>query len=162
MGARLPGEHRPESLRSAADSRRARAAELELRTRRREFLVLRVDRLDLSKNIIRGFVALDRFLELHPEFKERLTFLALLQPSRQDVEEYVTYRDRVERLVADVNTRHGSTDWMPIDLRIQDDFPVTLAGYAQYNVLLVNAIADGMNLVAKKGRSSTGTTACSS
>jgi trehalose 6-phosphate synthase len=141
----------PESLRSAADSRRARAAELELRTRRREFLVLRVDRLDLSKNIIRGFVALDRFLELHPEFKERLTFLALLQPSRQDVEEYVTYRDRVERLVADVNTRHGSTDWMPIDLRIQDDFPVTLAGYAQYDVLLVNAIADGMNLVAKEG-----------
>ncbi len=118
----------PASLRAAADSRRARAAELELRSRRREFLLLRVDRLDLSKNIIRGFVALDRFLELHPEFKERLTFLALLQPSRQDVEEYVTYRDRVERLVADVNTRHGSTDWMPIDLRIQDDFPVTLAG----------------------------------
>ena len=141
----------PASLRSAADSRRARAAELELRSRRREFLLLRVDRLDLSKNIIRGFVALDRFLELHPEFKERLTFLALLQPSRQDVEEYVTYRDRVERLVANINTRHGSTDWMPIDLRIQDNSPVTLAGYAQYDVLLVNAIADGMNLVAKEG-----------
>ena len=110
-----------------------------------------MDRLDLSKNIIRGFVALDRFLDLHPEFKERLTFLALLQPSREDVEEYVTYRERVERIVADVNTRHGTTDWMPIDLRIQDDFPVTLAAYAQYDVLLVNAIADGMNLVAKEG-----------
>jgi trehalose 6-phosphate synthase len=88
---------------------------------------------------------------LHPEFKERFTFLALLQPSREDVEEYVTYRERVERIVADVNTRHGTTDWMPIDLRIQDDFPVTLAAYAQYDVLLVNAIADGMNLVAKEG-----------
>lgn len=141
----------PASLRAAADSRRAHAAELELRSRRREFLLLRVDRLDLSKNIIRGFGALDRFLELHPEFKERLTFLALLQPSREDVEEYVTYRERVERIVADVNTRHGTTDWMPIDLRIQDDFPVTLAAYAQYDVLLVNAIADGMNLVAKEG-----------
>ena len=57
----------------------------------------------------------------------------------------------MERIVADVNTRHGTTDWMPIDLRIQDDFPVTLAAYAQYDVLLVNAIADGMNLVAKEG-----------
>ena len=141
----------PASLRDAAGSARAHAAELELVRRRREHLLLRVDRLDLSKNIIRGFVALDRFLELHPEFKERFTFLALLQPSREDVEEYVTYRERVERIVADVNTRHGTTDWMPIDLRIQDDFPVTLAAYAQYDVLLVNAIADGMNLVAKEG-----------
>jgi trehalose 6-phosphate synthase len=141
----------PASLRVAAGSARAHAAELELVRRRRDHLLLRVDRLDLSKNIIRGFVALDRFLELHPEFLERLTFLALLQPSREDVEEYVTYRERVERVVADVNTRHGTTDWMPIDLRIQDDFPTTLAAYAQYDVLLVNAIADGMNLVAKEG-----------
>lgn len=141
----------PASLRAAANSRRAHSAERELLAKRREFLILRVDRLDLSKNIIRGFVALDRLLELHPELKERFTFLALLQPSRQDVEEYVTYRERVERLVADVNTRHGTTDWMPIDLRIQDDFPVTLAAYGQYDALLVNAIADGMNLVAKEG-----------
>jgi len=141
----------PDSLRAAAKSRRAYSAERKLLGKRRESLLLRVDRLDLSKNIIRGFVALDRFLELHPEFKERFTFLALLQPSREDVEEYVTYRERVERVVADVNTRHGTTDWMPIDLRIQDDFPVTLAAYAQYDVLFVNAISDGMNLVAKEG-----------
>jgi len=141
----------PDALRAAADSRRARTAERHLLGKRREFLLVRVDRLDLSKNIIRGFVALDRFLELHPEYKERFTFLALLQPSREDVEEYVTYRERVERVVADVNTRHGTTDWMPIDLRIQDDFPVTLAAYAQYDVLFVNAISDGMNLVAKEG-----------
>jgi trehalose 6-phosphate synthase len=141
----------PESLRASAASPEAHAAERELLEKRREFLLLRVDRMDLSKNIIRGFVALDRFLELHPEYKERFTFLALLQPSRGDIEEYVTYRERVERLVADVNTRHGTTDWMPIDLRVQDDFPVTLAAYAQYDVLLVNAISDGMNLVAKEG-----------
>src|SRR5665647_1113620 len=143
------------STRTSRNSRRfarsARTAQRALLAKRREFLLVRVDRLDLSKNIIRGFVALDRFLELHPEFKERFTFLALLQPSREDVEEYVTYRERVERVVADVNTRHGSTDWMPIDLRIQDDFPVTLAAYAQYDVLFVNAISDGMNLVAKEG-----------
>ncbi len=141
----------PEALRRAARARRALAAEQALLRKRREHLILRVDRLDLSKNIIRGFVAFGRFLELHPEFRERVTFLALLQPSREDVEEYVTYRERVERLVADINTRHGTTDWMPIDLRIQDDFPVTLAAYGHYDVLLVNAISDGMNLVAKEG-----------
>jgi trehalose 6-phosphate synthase len=141
----------PASLRAAAGSRRAAAAEAELLSRRRDHLVLRVDRLDPSKNVIRGFVAFGRFLELHPEFKERITFLALLQPSREDVEEYVTYRERVERVVADINTRQGTTDWMPIDLRIQDDFPVTLAAYKHYDALMVNAISDGMNLVAKEG-----------
>ena len=127
------------------------AAERELLERRREYLLLRVDRLDLSKNIIRGFLAFDRFLELHPEFKERITFLALLQPSREDVEEYVVYRERVMRTAAEINTKHGNTDWMPIDLRMQDDFPPTLAAYRHYDALLVNAIFDGMNLVAKEG-----------
>ena len=141
----------PVSLRAAAGSQRAAAAEEELLARRRDHLLLRVDRLDPSKNIIRGFVALGRFLELYPEFRERITFLALLQPSREDVEEYVTYRERVERVVADINTEHGTTDWMPIDLRIQDDFPVTLAAYKHYDALMVNAISDGMNLVAKEG-----------
>jgi len=141
----------PLALRAAAESQRAAAAEKDLLARRRDHLILRVDRLDPSKNVIRGFVALGRFLELHPEFRERFTFLALLQPSREDVEEYVLYRERVERVVADINTRHGTTDWMPIDLRIQDDFPVTLAAYKHYDALLVNAISDGMNLVAKEG-----------
>ena len=141
----------PASLRAAATSERALAAERALLQRRREHLLLRVDRLDPSKNVIRGFVAFGRFLELHPEFLERITFLALLQPSREDVEEYVLYRERVERIVADINTQYGTPDWMPIDLRIQDDFPVTLAAYANYDALLVNAISDGMNLVAKEG-----------
>jgi trehalose 6-phosphate synthase len=141
----------PAQLRTAAGSQRAAAAEGALLARRRDRLVLRVDRLDPSKNVIRGFVAFGRFLELHPEFRERITFLALLQPSREDVEEYVTYRERVERVVADINTAHGTTDWMPVDLRVQDDFPVTLAAYRHYDALMVNAISDGMNLVAKEG-----------
>ncbi|HQG03747.1 MAG TPA: trehalose-6-phosphate synthase [Thermoleophilia bacterium] len=141
----------PSGLRSAARARRALAAEREILRKRREHLILRVDRLDPSKNVIRGFVAFGRFLELHPEFRERVTFLALLQPSRTDVEEYVTYREHVERVAADINAQHGATDWMPIDLRIQDDFPVTVAAYKHYDVLLVNAISDGMNLVAKEG-----------
>ncbi len=80
-----------------------------------------------------------------------MTFLALLQPSREDVEEYVLYRERVMRAVEHINTRHGTTSWMPIDIRIQDNFPATLAAYRNYDALLVNAIFDGMNLVAKEG-----------
>jgi trehalose 6-phosphate synthase len=139
------------SLRRAAASARVAEAERRLLERRRQNLLVRVDRLDPSKNIIRGFIAFDRFLELHPDFKDTITFLALLQPSRGDVEEYVTYREHVVRTVEQINTRHGNTDWMPIDLRIQDDFPVTLAAYRNYDLLMVNAIYDGMNLVAKEG-----------
>lgn len=141
----------PRAVRKAATAERVKAEERELLGRRREHLLLRVDRLDLSKNIIRGFLAFDRFLDQHPEFRERITFLALLQPSRQDVEEYVTYREHVLRTVEQINTRHGTTDWMPIDLRVQDNFPQTLAAYRHYDALLVNAIFDGMNLVAKEG-----------
>ena len=146
-----PASIDPDELRRAATARRMAAEERSLLRRRREFLLLRVDRLDLSKNIIRGFVAFDRFLDLHPEFKDRITFLALLQPSREDVEEYVVYRERVTRAVEQINTKHGNTDWMPIDLRIEDNFPQTLAAYRHYDALMVNAIFDGMNLVAKEG-----------
>jgi trehalose 6-phosphate synthase len=141
----------PATLRRAAGSARVVAEERALLERRREHLLVRVDRLDPSKNIIRGFHAFDRFLELHPEFREKVTFLALLQPSREDVEEYVLYRQRVMRAVEHINTRHGTTSWMPIDVRIQDNFPATLAAYRNYDALLVNAIFDGMNLVAKEG-----------
>ena len=89
-------------------------AEKQLLERRREFLLLRVDRLDLSKNVIRGFRAFDRFLELYPEYRERITLLVLPQPARADVEEYVVYRERVMRTAAEIPTKHGNTDWMPI------------------------------------------------
>jgi trehalose 6-phosphate synthase len=141
----------PDELRKASTALRVADAERSLLQRRRDFLLLRVDRLDLSKNVIRGFVAFDRFLDLHPEFKDRITFLALLQPSREDVEEYVVYRERVMRVVEQINTKHGNTDWMPIDLRVEDNFPQTLAAYRHYDALIVNAIFDGMNLVAKEG-----------
>ncbi len=141
----------PDVLESAVRSPRVAAAERELLERRREFLLVRVDRLDLSKNILRGFLAFDRFLELHPEFEGRITFLARLQPSREDVEEYVAYREHVLHLAAEINTRHGSADWLPIDLRLEDNFPATLAAYKHYDALMVNAIFDGMNLVAKEG-----------
>jgi len=130
---------------------RTREFEAELLRRRREHLILRVDRADLSKNVLRGFSAFDLFLEQHPEFAEKVTFIAQLMPSRTDVPEYAEYLERIEALVAVVNHRHGTPDWMPIQLKLRDDLEEAMASYKHYDVLLVNAMFDGMNLVAKEG-----------
>ena len=127
------------------------AYEREILRRRRDHLILRVDRADLSKNVLRGFTAFDLFLEQHPEFRERVTFIAQLMPSRQDVPEYAEYLEKIEALVAVVNHRHGTTDWMPIDLRIEENLDQAIAYYKHYDLLIVNAMFDGMNLVAKEG-----------
>jgi trehalose 6-phosphate synthase len=125
--------------------------EREILRRRREHLILRVDRADLSKNVLRGFTAFDLFLEQHPEFKEQVTFIAHLIPSRQDVPEYQEYLERIEALVAVVNHRHGTTDWMPIELRLRENLEEAIAAYKHYDLLMVNAMFDGMNLIAKEG-----------
>jgi trehalose 6-phosphate synthase len=125
--------------------------ERELLQRRRDHLILRVDRADLSKNVLRGFTAFDIFLEQHPEFREKVTFLAQLMPSRTDVAEYAEYLERIEAVVAVVNHRHGTPDWMPIQLKLRDDLEEAMAAYKHYDVLMVNAMFDGMNLVAKEG-----------
>jgi trehalose 6-phosphate synthase len=134
-------------------AQRDRVRELEERVlrRRRDYSILRVDRADLSKNVLRGFTGFDIFLEQHPEFRERITFTAQLMPSRTDVPEYAEYLEKIEALVAVVNHRHGTPDWMPIDLKLRDDLDEAVASYKQYDVMMVNAMFDGMNLVAKEG-----------
>jgi len=136
---------------SVASRPRVQRFEEELLRRRRDHLILRVDRADLSKNVLRGFSAFDVFLEQHPEFHEKVTFIAQLMPSRTDVAEYAEYLERIEAVVAVVNHRHGSPDWMPIQLKIRDDLEEAVAAYKHYDVLIVNAMFDGMNLVAKEG-----------
>jgi trehalose 6-phosphate synthase len=140
-----------DATRRVAQSDRTAEFEKELERRRRDHLVLRVDRADLSKNVLRGFSGFDLFLEQHPEFRERVTFVAQLMPSRTDVPEYAEYLERIEALVAVVNHRHGTPDWMPIQLKLRDDLEEAVAAYKNYDVLLVNAMFDGMNLVAKEG-----------
>jgi trehalose 6-phosphate synthase len=140
----------PDALDERAASPEVCRVEAELARRRRDHLILRVDRADLSKNIVRGFKAYDVMLEDHPDLLERVTFLALIQPSRTDVEDYSLYMDKIRRVVADVNLKHGTADWQPIDLRIQDDMDTALAAYKLFDLLVVNAIFDGMNLVAKE------------
>ena len=140
-----------QAIQQVAASEGVREHERDLLQRRREHLVLRVDRADLSKNVLRGFSAFDLFLEQHPEFRENVTFIAQLMPSRTDVPEYAEYLERIEALVAVVNHRHGTPDWMPINLKLRDDLEEAVASYKHYDVLLVNAMFDGMNLVAKEG-----------
>jgi trehalose 6-phosphate synthase len=113
-------------------------------------LLLRVDRTDLSKNVVRGFLAYGRMLELHPEMKGEVTFLAQLQPSRTDVPEYAAYMEAVGRTAEEVNEEHGTDSWRPIELFMKDNFPRSVAAYKNFDVLLVNAVRDGMNLVAKE------------
>jgi trehalose 6-phosphate synthase len=140
-----------ESFHRSAQRPEVHEYEQEIVHRRRQHLILRVDRADLSKNVLRGFTAFDLFLTQHPEFRERVTFIAHMMPSRQDVPEYVEYLERIEALVAVVNHRHGTTDWMPIDLRLRENLAEAIAAYKHYDLLIVNAMFDGMNLVAKEG-----------
>ena len=125
--------------------------EQEARLARGEKLIVRVDRTDPSKNIVRGFLAFELFLEEHPEWHRRVTMLALLDPSRQAVPEYAAYLERIEEAVAGLNRRFGVEGWLPVDLQVADNFPRSVAAYKQYDVLLVNAVFDGLNLVAKEG-----------
>jgi trehalose 6-phosphate synthase len=113
-------------------------------------LLLRVDRTDLSKNVVRGFLAYGRMLERHPEVKGEVTFLAQLQPSRTDVPEYAAYLEAVATTAEQVNEEYGTGSWRPIELFMEDNFLRSVAAYKNFDVLLVNAVRDGMNLVAKE------------
>ncbi len=114
-------------------------------------LLLRVDRMDLSKNVVRGFTAYGRMLERHPEMRGEVTFLAQLQPSREDIPEYAGYAEAIQEAVGEVNEKHGTnSSWEPVVLSMEDNFPRSVAAYKNYDALLVNALRDGMNLIAKE------------
>lgn len=114
-------------------------------------LILRIDRVEPSKNIIRGFLAYEEMLELYPEHRGKVTFLALLVPSRMGVDEYKDYLDDLHATAGRVNANYGDSDWEPIRIIIGENYSRAVAALKLYDVLLVNAIADGMNLVAKEG-----------
>lgn len=114
-------------------------------------LLVRSDRADLSKNILRGFEAFDLMLTEHPDLIGQVKFLALLYPTREKLTEYSDYRKRIEATVDQINKRHATPGWQPIRLRIKDDYFESIAAMKLYDVLLVNPIFDGMNLVAKEG-----------
>jgi trehalose 6-phosphate synthase len=124
--------------------------ETALAARRPEQLVLRVDRIDPSKNVVRGFHAFGLLLERHPELHGRVGMAALLAPSRQEIPQYAAYAAEVEDAAREVNERFGRDGWQPVDLDVADDFLRSVAGYKQFDVLLANPVFDGLNLVAKE------------
>jgi trehalose 6-phosphate synthase len=114
-------------------------------------LIVRVDRIELSKNLLRGFLAFDDLLRGRPELVDRVVFAAFVYPSREALPEYLAYRQEVEGLAARLNQRWATGDWTPILLDTSDYFPKSVAALRRYDVLLVNPIRDGLNLVAKEG-----------
>jgi trehalose 6-phosphate synthase len=114
-------------------------------------LIVRIDRTDLSKNIVRGLAAYRELLISHPEWRGKVTHVAFTYPSRHDLPEYREYTARVQRLAAEIVDEFGTDDWTPLILQVNDDYPRSLAAFQLADVLLVNPIRDGMNLVAKEG-----------
>ena len=135
---------------AGSDSARDAATELDAVVGDRA-MMLRVDRIDPSKNIVRGFLAYDLLLDRYPEWRERVVFVARLNASRETLAEYQAYRQEVETAADHVNERWAASGWTPIVLDTKDDYPSTIAAMARYDVLVVNAIKDGLNLVAKEG-----------
>jgi trehalose 6-phosphate synthase len=142
-----------EAVRRQAYSKEARSHDRYLPNHWNEYTILRVDRAEPSKNIVRGFLAFDRFLEAHREFQGRVNFVAITVPSRMDVVEYQDYLDDVSAIVGRINAKYANveTGWQPIHLIMGENYPRALAAMKWYDVLLVNSIIDGMNLVAKEG-----------
>lgn len=114
-------------------------------------LIYRTDRADLSKNIIRGFRAYDMFLEKYPDWREKVKFVATLMPSRQDIKIYREYTDNIRDIVNEINEKYSTPDWEPIKYICKGDYDLVVALLKRYDVLMVNPILDGMNIVAKEG-----------
>ncbi|MER7752703.1 trehalose-6-phosphate synthase [Kitasatospora sp. NPDC097643] len=133
--------HRPD-----VDQRLAalRAAVGERRT------IVRVDRTELSKNIVRGLLAYRHLLHTRPEWHDRVVHIAFAYPSRTDLAEYRAYTAQVQQLAEDINAEYSTPTWQPLILHVEDDFARSLAAYRLADVALVNPIRDGMNLVAKE------------
>jgi trehalose 6-phosphate synthase len=114
-------------------------------------LIVRVDRTELSKNIVRGLAAYRELLVTYPQWRGQVTHLAFAYPSRHDLPEYREYTATVQRVARQITDEFGTEDWDPLVLQVNDDYARSLAAYRLADVLLVNPIRDGMNLVAKEG-----------
>jgi trehalose 6-phosphate synthase len=112
-----------------------------------QLLVVRSDRSEPSKNIVRGFQAFGRLLDRRSDLDGRVRFVACVYPSRQSLPEYRRYAEAIEAAAAEVNARHPES----VELFMNDDFDRSLGALSVYDVLLVNPIMDGMNLVSKEG-----------
>jgi len=138
-------------LKKLVSSARVREDEQRLRRLCGEQTIVRVDRVEPSKNIVRGFRAFDALLERYPQFLGKVKFLAFLVPTRTHLKLYQRYIQEVTQMIDDINSKYGTEEWHPIDFFYENNYTQAIAGMCLYDVLLVNAVIDGMNLVAKEG-----------
>jgi trehalose 6-phosphate synthase len=134
-----------------AGSRGVKRQEDDIAAWRPPRLIARIDRTDPSKNIVRGFISYEKLLRYHPELHGQVQFWAFLQPSRQDVPAYIRYLREIRQTAARINSELGSEDWTPIRLEIAESERKALAALKNFDVLLVNPVYDGLNLVVKEG-----------
>ncbi len=138
---------------------RDRASQRDVLTRRAALLdaadgrklIVRVDRTELSKNIVRGLEAYRDLLRTRPQWRGRVVHLAFAYPSRHDLPEYREYTASVQRIARQIEDEFAEPGWDPLILDVNDDYPRSLAACRLADVMLVNPIRDGMNLVAKEG-----------
>jgi trehalose 6-phosphate synthase len=114
-------------------------------------LIVRIDRTELSKNILRGLAAYRELLTTRPEWRGKVTHVAFAYPSRTSVPGYREYTEEVQRMAREITGEFGTADWNPLILEVKDDYPRSLAACRLADVLVVNPIRDGMNLVAEEG-----------
>jgi trehalose 6-phosphate synthase len=140
-----------EELKRIANSPRALEYERKLRPLLGQKTIIRVDRVEPSKNIVRGFRAYRLLLERNPDFIGKVKFLAFLVPSHTHIRQYQRYLQEVDALVSEINETFGTEDWQPITVFYENNYTQAMAAMKLYDVLLVNSVIDGMNLVAKEG-----------
>jgi trehalose 6-phosphate synthase len=136
---------------SLASSRGVKRQEEDLAAWRPQRLIARIDRTDPSKNIVRGFIAYEKLLRYHPELQGEVQFWAFLQPSRQDIGAYSRYLRQIRQAAARINNDYARLDWQPIRLEIAESERKAMAALKNFDVLLVNPVYDGLNLVVKEG-----------
>jgi trehalose 6-phosphate synthase len=136
--------------RAAQDDVAAHMAALTEATRGRQ-LIVRVDRTELSKNILRGLAAYRELLISRPRWRGQVVHLAFAYPSRSALPSYRAYTEQVEVFAEQINAEFGTPDWTPLILEVKDDYARSLAACRLADVLLINPIRDGMNLVAQEG-----------
>lgn len=140
-----------ETLAAFAESEEVRRYDAELAPLTRGKTIVRVDRAEPSKNILRGFRAYELLIQRYPHLRRRVNFLAFIVPSRTDIGVYQTYTDEIFELVEAINDEYGTPDWTPVSLFYENNYAQAIAALRHYDVLLVNPLIDGMNLVAKEG-----------
>jgi trehalose 6-phosphate synthase len=142
----------PQALRDAVQSPPVVAAAQQLADQVGERkLIVRVDRIEMSKNLLRGFLAYEELLETRPRWQGEVVLAAFAYPSRDTLADYLGYRAEVDHTVARINARFERPGWTPILYDPADDYHRSLGGLSAYDVLLVNPVRDGMNMVAKEG-----------